>query len=89
MRDLGETNVGGIEIIKNLKDNDGFGVKAISATRIQNVAKAYAWWIAKDCATLGILKVIKLNFERVPQLMSSFHLACRFHHPQTSDPRIP
>jgi nucleolar MIF4G domain-containing protein 1 len=62
MRDLGETNVGGAEVIKNLKhDGEGveFEVKVISTTRMKNVAKAYAWWIAKDCAALGILKVIK------------------------------
>ncbi|KAF7327646.1 MIF4G/MA4-domain-containing protein [Mycena kentingensis (nom. inval.)] len=58
LRDLGEVNVGGAEIIKNLKDDDGFDVKSISATRIRNVAKAYGWWIAKDCVTLAILKPV-------------------------------
>jgi nucleolar MIF4G domain-containing protein 1 len=57
LRDLGEANVGGAEVIKNLKEDDGFDVKSISSTRMKNVAKAYAWWIAKDCITLGILKV--------------------------------
>ena len=59
MRDLGETNVGGAEIIKNLKDDDvGFDVKSISSTRMSNLARAFGWWIAKDCVTLAILKVI-------------------------------
>ncbi|KAF7336720.1 MIF4G/MA4-domain-containing protein [Mycena venus] len=60
LRDLGEANVGGAEVIKNLKDddNEGFEVKNISSTRIKNVAKAYAWWVAKDCVTLGILKPV-------------------------------
>jgi nucleolar MIF4G domain-containing protein 1 len=55
---LGETNVGGLEVIKNLKDDgDSFGgSKKISSARIKNVAKAYAWWIAKDCSSLVILK---------------------------------
>lgn len=61
LRDLGETNVGGAEVIKSLKDEDGlgggFGVKSVSATRSRNVALAYAWLVAKDAVTLAILKV--------------------------------
>ncbi|KAF8554475.1 ARM repeat-containing protein [Imleria badia] len=59
LRDLGETNVGGAEIIKNLKDDDGrFELKTISSSRIKNVAKAYGWWIAKDCCSITILKPV-------------------------------
>ncbi|KAJ7104034.1 hypothetical protein B0H15DRAFT_808180 [Mycena belliarum] len=58
LRDLGEAGVGGAEVIRNLKDDDGFDNKSISSTRIKNVAKAYSWWIAKDCVTLGILKPV-------------------------------
>ncbi|KAJ7761899.1 hypothetical protein DFH07DRAFT_412445 [Mycena maculata] len=58
LRDLGEVKVGGAEVIKNLKDDEGFDVKSISTTRMKNVAKAYAWWIAKDYVTLGILKPV-------------------------------
>lgn len=58
LRDLGESGVGGVEVIKSLKDNDvGFDVKSMSHSRMKNVAKAYAWWIAKDCCTLTIFKV--------------------------------
>jgi len=57
LRDLGETTVGGAEVIKNLKEDDGFDAKNISAARMANIAKAYGWWIAKDCCTLAILKV--------------------------------
>ncbi|KAF8071844.1 hypothetical protein FPV67DRAFT_1482904 [Lyophyllum atratum] len=58
-RDLGETSIGGAEVIKNLKDDeDGFDIKSISTTRMRNVAKAYGWWIAKDCVTLAILKPV-------------------------------
>ncbi|KAJ4500804.1 hypothetical protein C8R41DRAFT_355219 [Lentinula lateritia] len=59
-RDLGETNVGGAEVIKGLQEGSGdnFGVKSISSTRIKNIAKAYAWWIAKDSVTLAVLKPI-------------------------------
>ncbi|KAJ6609207.1 armadillo-type protein [Mycena sp. CBHHK59/15] len=58
LRDLGEVTVGGAEVIKNLKDDDGFDVKSISSTRMKNVAKAYGWWIAKDCISLSILKPV-------------------------------
>ncbi|KAG5646977.1 hypothetical protein DXG03_001700 [Asterophora parasitica] len=58
-RDLGETSVGGTEVIKNLKDDDdSFDVKNISTTRMHNVAKAYGWWISKDCVNLAILKPV-------------------------------
>lgn len=57
LRDLGETTVGGAEVIKNLQEEDRFDLKNISSTRMSNVAKAYGWWIAKDCCSLGILKV--------------------------------
>lgn len=46
-------------MIKGLQEGSGdnFGVKSISSTRIKNIAKAYAWWIAKDSVTLAVLKV--------------------------------
>jgi len=50
--------VGGAEVIKNLKEDGGFDVKKISGTRMGNVAKAYGWWLAKDCCTLAILKPV-------------------------------
>ncbi|KAF8896428.1 armadillo-type protein [Infundibulicybe gibba] len=60
LRDLGETTVGGVELIKNLKDGDedGFNVKSISSARLRNVANAYSWWIAKDCISLSVLKPV-------------------------------
>lgn len=66
LRDMGETNVGGAEIIKNLGEDAGFDVKSISSTRIKNIARAYGWWIAKDCCTLAILKVGRLIFVAKP-----------------------
>lgn len=57
LRDLGESNVGGAAVIKNTNEDVEFDVKSMSKMRIQHVAKAYAWWIAKDCASLMILKV--------------------------------
>ncbi|KAJ7227305.1 hypothetical protein GGX14DRAFT_629361, partial [Mycena pura] len=70
LRDLGEVNVGGAEVIKTLKDDEGFDVKGISSTRIGNVAKAYAWWIAKDCVTLTILKPV--DFTTLKQQSQGF-----------------
>ena len=56
LRDMGEANIGGAEVIKNLSGDD-FGVRTISNTRMKHVAKAYGWWIAKDSCSLAILKV--------------------------------
>ncbi|KAG6900793.1 hypothetical protein C0993_000112 [Termitomyces sp. T159_Od127] len=58
LRDLGETSVGGTELIKSLKDDNGFDLKTTSSTRMRNVARAFGWWIAKDCVTLLILKPV-------------------------------
>ncbi|KAJ3819076.1 hypothetical protein F5880DRAFT_1625766 [Lentinula raphanica] len=59
LRDLGETNVGGAEVIKGLQGTgDDFGVKSISSVRAKNLAQAFAWWIAKDSITLAVLKPI-------------------------------
>ncbi|EDR08399.1 uncharacterized protein LACBIDRAFT_297002 [Laccaria bicolor S238N-H82] len=58
LRELGETSVGGAEVIKNTKEDEGFDLKSISKARLRNVARAYAWWIAKDCVTLAILKPV-------------------------------
>ena len=63
LRDLGETAVGGAEVMKTLKENEsGFGVERISTNRMRNIARAYAWWIAKDSITLAILKVYYRHF---------------------------
>ena len=56
MRELGETSVGGAAVTKNIEEVD-FEGKSVSETRLRNVAKAYAWWIAKDAVTIQILKV--------------------------------
>lgn len=58
LREMGEANVGGIELLKR-KQDEGNSVedKMVGRTRTRNIAKAYGWWIAKDCCTLVILKV--------------------------------
>jgi len=47
-----------VEVIKNITQGDGFEAKTISASRMANIAKAYGWWLAKDCCTLAILKPV-------------------------------
>jgi len=58
LRELGESNVGGMELLKR-QQGDGLGAddKIVGKTKLRNVAKAYGWWIAKDCCSLTILKV--------------------------------
>lgn len=66
LRDMGETTVGGAEILKNLSEDDraGFNVKSISPSRMRNVARAYGWWLAKDCCTLAVLKPVDFTVLR-------------------------
>jgi nucleolar MIF4G domain-containing protein 1 len=71
LRDLGETTVGGAEVLKNTKDDVGFDVRKMSATKMTNIAKAYGWWIAKDCCTLTILRVSFLILESFVLILSS------------------
>ncbi|KAI0635926.1 armadillo-type protein [Trametes polyzona] len=59
LRDMGETTVGGAEILKTLReDSAGFDTKGVSPTRRRNVARAYGWWLAKDACTLAVLKPV-------------------------------
>ncbi|EEB94376.1 hypothetical protein MPER_06822, partial [Moniliophthora perniciosa FA553] len=71
LRDMGETEVGGMEVIKSLKEGrEGFDIKSISSSRLRNVAKAYAWWIAKDCIGLAVLKPV--DFTRLQPQTRTF-----------------
>ncbi|KAL0954941.1 hypothetical protein HGRIS_003874 [Hohenbuehelia grisea] len=91
LRDLGETNVGGAEVIKNAKDDlvEGFGLKKISPTRLRNVAKAYAWWIAKDAVTLAVLKPVDFTLLKQPGMEFLKELFTRlFISSQTSAPLL-
>ena len=59
LRDLGETSVGGAELIKSLgEDSFGGSDDKISPSRRRNVARAYAWWIARDAISLAVLKPV-------------------------------
>ncbi|CAA7266968.1 unnamed protein product [Cyclocybe aegerita] len=70
LRDLGESNVGGAAIVKNLEDGDGFDLEEISEVRLRNTARAYGWWIAKDSVSLTILK--PLDFTALKSTTRSF-----------------
>lgn len=58
LRELGENSVGGAELLKR-QEELGFSSqgKSISHYRLKNVARAYSWWVAKDCCSLTIFKV--------------------------------
>lgn len=43
-------------MMENLAEDD-FQLEHISASRIKNVANAYAWWVVKDSVAITILKV--------------------------------
>jgi len=58
LRELGESNVGGAELLKR-QDEPGFSFqgKSITHHRLKNTARAYSWWVAKECCSLTIFKV--------------------------------
>jgi len=59
LRGIGESSVGGAEVLKNMKGSeDGLEVEDVSSTKMNNVANAYAWWVAKGCVTLSVFKPV-------------------------------
>lgn len=61
LRELGEKTVGGEELVKTISD-DGVIAK-VSKRRIVNLAKLYAWCVAKDVLNLTIFKVSLPSFQ--------------------------
>jgi nucleolar MIF4G domain-containing protein 1 len=57
LREMGEHEVGGVEMLKLRGEHVNFDTKGVSETRRRNVAKAYAWWLANGALSLAILKV--------------------------------
>ncbi|EIM24158.1 ARM repeat-containing protein [Wallemia mellicola CBS 633.66] len=56
LRELGESSVGGSEILKNsTSSGDGSNVRS---SRIDNLAKGLAWWVAKSSVPLSIFKPV-------------------------------
>ncbi|EIN09802.1 ARM repeat-containing protein [Punctularia strigosozonata HHB-11173 SS5] len=88
IRDMGEVGVGGAAVVKYAQDSEGFDLKKISDTRIQNVAKAYGWWIAKDSVTLAILKPVDFTIlkERTRGFLTEL-LSSVLIDTQSSNPR--
>lgn len=43
---------------------DGDRREEVSPTRVRNLARAYAWWIAKGAVTLTILKVSEVFYRK-------------------------
>ena len=66
LRELGEKTVGGEELVKTITD-DGALAK-VSARRVSNLAKLYAWCVAKDVLSMAIFKVSLLISLRVLSL---------------------
>jgi len=62
IRELGESNVGGIELLKR-QNEVGFSSegKNITRSRLKNTARAYSWWVAKDCCSLAIFKPVNFT----------------------------
>ena len=60
LRELGEKSVGGEEMVKGISE-DG-ATKKVSARRVGNLARLYAWCVAKDALSLTILKVRTCRF---------------------------
>ncbi|KAH9959574.1 armadillo-type protein [Russula dissimulans] len=88
LRDLGETSVGGAEVLKNKKGNeDGFELKDVSSAKMRNVANAYAWWVAKGCVALSIFKPVDFTVLKPRTRDFLFHLFHQlFTYTQMSTP---
>ncbi|KAM0791823.1 hypothetical protein ACM66B_004082 [Microbotryomycetes sp. NB124-2] len=76
-REIGEKSVGGEEMVKNVAEDRLSGSNTVSSTRIANVAKLYAWCIAKDGLSLAVLKPVPFN-QLKPQ--SRTFLTCLLAH---------
>lgn len=61
LRELGEKTVGGEELVKTITD-DGSALAKVAPRRITNLAKLYAWCVAKDVLSLTIFKVRMIFF---------------------------
>lgn len=57
LRDIGESKIGGLEVIKNTDEDEMNDGRKISSQKRQNMAKAFGWWFAKESVGLTALKV--------------------------------
>ncbi|GAC98338.1 hypothetical protein PHSY_005931 [Pseudozyma hubeiensis SY62] len=59
LREIGQKQVGGEKFSAALfESEDQSGAKKVDPRRIGNMARAYAWWISKECLSLQSLKTI-------------------------------
>ncbi|GAA5933268.1 hypothetical protein JCM10213_001236 [Rhodosporidiobolus nylandii] len=59
LRELGEKDVGGAELVKSLGDDrGGSGGSKVSERKITNLAKFYAWCLGKAALTIMVLKPV-------------------------------
>ena len=88
LRELGESNVGGVELLKR-QDELGFSSqgKSINRFRLRNTARAYSWWVAKDCCSLTIFKVSIPAAQHLSYPLTK-SIACRLFDPQGSDQKL-
>lgn len=74
LRELGEKNVGGVELLKRRDELViSSQTKPISRSRMENVARAYSWWVARDCCSLAIFKVSALLASRIGHMIMVHH----------------
>ncbi|MBW0479571.1 hypothetical protein O181_019286 [Austropuccinia psidii MF-1] len=87
-RELGETEVGGKEMLKSLSVDQDENV-AIDLKRMKHIASAYGWWIAKGGLTIHVLKPLPFDSLR-PKTVEfiSLLLNCVFISTQASSPTL-
>ncbi|GJJ08265.1 hypothetical protein Clacol_002475 [Clathrus columnatus] len=90
LRQMGEKEVGGAEILKNLQDNElDFDTDTTPALKRLHFARAFAWLIAKGYSSLLILKPV--DFTRLKPQTKVFMQNLFFHiflNSQVSSPAI-
>ncbi|GAA5895536.1 Sgd1p [Sporobolomyces salmoneus] len=58
LRDLGEKKVGGEELVKNMQDDSANATHKVPERKVNNLAKLYAWCVAKEALSISILKPV-------------------------------
>ncbi|GAA6021711.1 hypothetical protein JCM11491_001389 [Sporobolomyces phaffii] len=69
LRDLGEKSVGGEELVKNMQDDSANATHKVPDRKVHNLAKLYAWCVAKESLGISILKPVPFA-TAIPQTQS-------------------
>jgi nucleolar MIF4G domain-containing protein 1 len=56
LRELGEQEVGGTELLKSRNLREDASRITVPKERVRNLAKMYAWWMAKGAVSIVLLK---------------------------------